>query len=191
MQANADLTFIGISGSLRRGSYNSGALRAATELVPAGVTLDIADISAIPLYNDDVKAAGMPDVVEDLRARIERADALLIVTPEYNYSVPGVLKNTIDWLSRTPKQPFNRKPTAIMGASQGLLGTARSQYHLRQVLTALNALVLNRPEVMIASAASKFDGAGNLTDTPTREHIGKLLQALADWTRLLNAAGKG
>jgi chromate reductase len=136
-----------------------------------------------------VKVAGIPDVVEALRGRIERADALLIVTPEYNYSVPGVLKNAIDWLSRTPKQPFNKKPTAMMGASPGLLGTARSQYHLRQVLTALNAYLLNRPEVMISSAQSKFDAQGNLADQPTREHIGKLLQALADWTRLVNAGG--
>lgn len=100
-----------------------------------------------------------------------------------------MLKNTIDWLSRTPGQPFNRKPTAIMGASPGLFGTTRSQYHLRQVLTALNALVLNRPEVMIASAQGRFDAEGRLTDQPTREHIGRLLQALADWTRLLNAGG--
>ena len=191
MQANRDLNFIGISGSLRAGSYNSAALRTAVQLVPAGVTLEIADISTIPLYNDDVKVAGIPDVVEKLRGRIERADALLIVTPEYNYSIPGVLKNTIDWLSRTPKQPFNRKPTAVMGASQGLFGTARCQYHLRQVFTALNALMLNRPEVMIASAQTKFDADGQLTDQATREHIAKLLQALADWTRLLSAGSAG
>ena len=191
MQANRDLNFIGISGSLRAGSYNSAALRTAVQLVPAGVTLEIADISTIPLYNDDVKVAGIPDVVEKLRGRIERADALLIVTPEYNYSIPGVLKNTIDWLSRTPKQPFNRKPTAVMGASQGLFGTARCQYHLRQVFTALNALMLNRPEVMIASAQTKFDADGKLTDQATREHIAKLLQALADWTRLLSAGSAG
>lgn len=187
MSDKADLVIAGISGSLRTGSYNSAALRAAAGLVPAGVTVEIADISAIPLYNDDVKVARIPDVVEALRSRIERADALLIVTPEYNYSIPGVLKNTIDWLSRTAKQPFNRKPAAIMGASQGLLGTARCQYHLRQVLMCLNTLVLNRPEVMIASAQTKFDAAGQLTDQTTREHIAKLMQALADWTRLIKA----
>ncbi len=190
MPASGDLDFLGISGSLRVGSYNSAALRAAAGLVPQGVRLEIAGISGIPLYNDDVKVARIPDAVEELRGRIERADALLIVTPEYNYSIPGVLKNAIDWLSRTERQPFNRKPTAIMGASQGVLGTARCQYHLRQVLVALNALVLNRPEVMIASAQAKFDDAGTLTDQATRERIVKLLEALADWTRLLNA-GRG
>jgi chromate reductase len=189
MSASRDLVFLGISGSLRSGSYNSAALRAAAGLVPDGVTLETADISAIPLYNDDVKVARIPDAVEDLRGRVERADALLIVSPEYNFSVPGVLKNAIDWLSRTPKVPFVRKPTAIMGASQGVLGTARCQYHLRQVLTAVNAYVVNKPEVMIASAAGKFDAAGNLTDQPTREHVAKLLQALADWTRLLQQGG--
>ena len=187
MQATRDLVFLGVSGSLRAGSYNSAALCAATTLVPRGVILEVAGIADIPLYNDDVKVARIPDAVEELRARIERADGLLIVTPEYNYSIPGVLKNTIDWLSRTAKQPFNRKPTAIMGASPGMLGTARCQYHLRQVLTALNALVLNKPEVMIASAATKFDEQGHLTDDATREHIGKLLQALAEWTRLLKS----
>ena len=191
MQATRDLTFLGISGSLRAGSYNSAALRAAGGLLPERVTLEIADIAAMPLYDDDVKVAGIPQVVEALRARVARADALLIVTPEYNFSVPGVLKNTIDWLSRTPSQPFARKPTAIMGASQGVLGTARCQYHLRQVLTALNALTLNKPEVMIASAAGKFDASGNLTDAPTREHIARLLQTLADWTRLLQAGAAG
>ncbi len=189
MSAPRDLVFLGISGSLRSGSYNSAALRAAVSLVPQGVTLETADISAIPLYNDDVKVARIPDAVEDLRRRIERADALLIVSPEYNFSVPGVLKNAIDWLSRTPSVPFVRKPTALMGASQGVLGTARCQYHLRQVLTAVNAYVLNKPEVMIASAAGKFDAAGNLTDPATREHIARLLQALADWTHLLQQGG--
>lgn len=189
MAATRDLVFLGISGSLRAGSYNSAALRAAVGLVPEGVRLETADISGVPLYNEDVKVVRIPDAIEDLRSRIERADALLIVTPEYNYSIPGVLKNTIDWLSRTSRQPFNRKPAAIMGASPGLLGTARCQYHLRQVLGALNALLLNKPEVMIASAEGKFDGEGNLTDAATRSHVAKLLQALADWTRLLQAGG--
>lgn len=185
MTDTRELAFIGISGSLRAGSYNSAALRAAIELAPPGVRLEPADISTIALYNEDVKVRRIPDDVAALRDRIEAADALLIVTPEYNFSIPGVLKNAIDWLSRTQRQPFVRKPVAIMGASQGVLGTARCQYHLRQVLTGLNAYVLPRPEVMIASAQNKFDAEGRLTDESTREHIAKLMQALADWTRLL------
>jgi len=178
-----DVRVLGISGSLRKGSLNSAALRAAQELVPAGMTIDICDISAIPLYNGDIEAAGLPASVVDLRSRITAADALLVVTPEYNFSIPGVLKNTIDWASRPPlKQPFNDKPTAIIGVSGGALGTGRSQYHLRQVLNALNCLIVNKPEVFIGSAASKFDADLKLTDGPTRDIIAALLLALQTWT---------
>jgi chromate reductase len=122
---------LGISGSLRQGSYNSMALRAAQKLAPSGMTIEIADISAIPMYNDDVRAAGEPQVVADLKAKVRAADALLLVSPEYNFSVPGVLKNTLDWMSRPPEPPFDNKVVAIMGASGGPLGTARGQYDLR------------------------------------------------------------
>src|ERR1700751_5957025 len=119
---------LGMSGSLRRGSYNTAALRAASELLPEGMTLDIADLAPLPLYNDDVRLAGFPPPVQAFRDRIAAADALLFVTPASNYSIPGVLKNAFDWASRPPDQPFDGKPIAIMGASPGLLGTARAQY---------------------------------------------------------------
>ncbi len=179
------MNVIGISGSLRKGSFNSAALRAAQGLAPEGMTIERAEIGDLPLYNDDVRAAGFPPPAERLRAQIAAADAVLLVTPEYNYSISGVLKNAIDWASRPPNQPFEAKPVAIMGASPGLFGSARAQYHLRQMLIFLNAMPLNRPEVMIGQAQNKFDADGNLTDEPTREFIRKLLVALRDWTERL------
>ena len=179
------IRILGISGSLRRNSYNRGALRAAQELVPEGATIDAFDISTIPLYNEDVKEQGFPAPVDDFRKQIAQSDALLIVTPEYNYSVPGVLKNAIDWASRPPSQPFDGKPIAIMGASPGALGTARAQYHLRQVFIFLNGHILNKPEVMIASAGKRFDAQGNLTDADTREYVRKLVAALVEWAKKL------
>ena len=183
--ANTPLRIVGISGSLRKGSFNTAALRAAIELAPEGVSIEQAGIGDLPLYNDDVRQAGYPPPVERLRSQLTAADAILLVTPEYNYSVSGVMKNAIDWASRPPNQPFDGKPVAIMGASGGLLGTARAQYHLRQMLVFLNALPVNKPEVMIGQASQKFDEAGRLTDEPTREFIGKLLVSLAAWTRRL------
>jgi chromate reductase len=149
------------------------------------MTIDIFDIAAIPLYNEDVKAQGFPPVVADLRARIKAADGLLLATPEYNYSTSGVLKNAIDWASRPPEQPFDGKPIALMGASGGALGTARAQYHLRQMFIFLNAHILNRPEVMIAAAPSKFDAAGKLTDQATRDFVGTMLTAFKAWIEKL------
>ena len=179
------LNVLGFSGSLRAASYNSAALRAAQGLAPPGMAITTFDLAPIPLYNDDTRAGGYPSSVQAFRAAIAAADALLIVTPEYNYSMPGVLKNAIDWASRPPDQPLNEKPVAIMGASPGMLGTARAQYHLRQTCVFVNMLPLNRPEVMIANAASKFDGQGRLTDATTKEFITKLLVALGEWTRRL------
>ena len=176
------MNVIGISGSLRKGSFNTAALRAAQGLAPEGMTIERAEIGDLPLYNDDVRAAGFPPPAERLRAQIAAADAVLLVTPEYNYSISGVLKNAIDWASRPPNQPFEAKPVAIMGASPGLFGSARAQYHLRQMLIFLNAMPVNRPEVMIGQAQNKFDADGNLTDEPTREFIRKLLVSLRDWT---------
>jgi chromate reductase len=172
------MNVIGISGSLRKGSYNSMALRAAQKLVPAGMTLSIADIAQIPLYNDDVRAAGEPEVVLALKAQIAAADAVLLVTPEYNFSIPGVLKNTLDWLSRPPQTPFDGKPVAIMGASPGPVGTARVQYHLRQVLVFMNSFTVNKPEVFISHAATKFNAQGELTDEATAKFITELLVSL-------------
>lgn len=180
---------VGISGSLRKGSFNSAALRAAQGLAPEGMTIERAEIGDLPLYNEDVKAQGFPPAAERLRSQFAAADAILFVTPEYNYSISGVLKNAIDWASRPPSQPFDGKPVAIMGASPGVFGTARAQYHLRQMLVSLNALIVNRPEVMIGQAQSKFDESGNLTDEQTKEFIRKLLVALRDWTERLKRAG--
>ena len=176
---------LGICGSLRKGSYNRAAMRAATELLPDGLSLAIADIAEIPLYNEDVRQAGFPPPVQRLREAIATADALLFATPEYNYSMSGVLKNAIDWASRPPDQPFNGKPVAIMGASAGLWGTSRAQYHLRQSCVFLNMLPINKPEVMIAQAQNKFDAEGRLTDQTTRDLIAQLLVALRDWTHRL------
>lgn len=180
---------VGISGSLRKGSLNTAALRAAQELAPEGMTIEAAPIGDLPLYDDDLRAAGYPAPVERLRAQIASADAVLFVTPEYNYSIPGVLKNAIDWASRPPDQPFADKPVAIMGVTGGLLGTARAQYHLRQMLVFLNCHPVNKPEVMIGQAAQKFDADGRLTDEATREHVRKLLAALAEWTARLKGRG--
>ncbi len=169
---------LGISGSLRKGSYNSMALRAAQKLAPSGTEIDIAQIRDIPMYDDDVRAQGEPASVADLKARISAADAVLLVTPEYNFSVPGVLKNTLDWLSRPPAPPFEGKPVAIMGASPGPLGTARVQYHLRQILVFMNTFTLNKPEVFIGNAATKFNAKGELTDEATQKFIVAQLEAL-------------
>lgn len=173
---------LGIAGSLRKGSYNKLVLRAAMELKPAGMDIESFDIAPIPSFNDDLREQGYPPVVQELREKIRAADALLFVTPEYNYSVPGVLKNAIDWASRPPSQPFDDKPTAIMGASTGRLGTARAQYHLRQIAVFVNMHVLNRPEVMISGAANAFDASGRLVDEGARKLIAELLVNLADWT---------
>jgi chromate reductase len=183
--SDGTLKILGIAGSLRRGSFNAAALRAAQELAPAGTTIDIFHIAPIPLYDEDVKVQGFPPVVTDLRARIKAADGLLLATPEYNYSTSGVLKNAIDWASRPPEQPFDGKPIALMGASGGALGTARAQYHLRQMFIFLNAHVLNRPEVMIGGATSKFDAEGKLTDQATRDFLGTMLTSFKAWIEKL------
>lgn len=179
------LNVIAFAGSLRTGSYNKLALKAAIELKPDGMEIENFDIAPIPIYNEDVREQGFPTVVEEFREKIRKADALLIVTPEYNYSIPGVLKNAIDWASRPPDQPFNDKPAAIMGASGSILGTARAQYHLRQTCVFLNMHLLNKPEVMIAQAQNKFDASGRLTDEFARKLIAELLANLATWTRRL------
>jgi chromate reductase len=182
---NKPITILGIAGSLRKQSYNRSALRAAKQLVPEGVTLDIFEIDGLPGFSEDDEKNPPAKVVE-LKKRIRAADGILIVTPEYNYSVPGVLKNAIDWASRPyGDSAWDGKPAAIMGASIGSIGTARAQYHLRQMFVFLNMFPINQPEAMIATAQDKFDAQGNLTDESTKEHIRKLLQSLADWTRRL------
>jgi chromate reductase len=176
---------LAICGSLRTGSYNRAALRTAIELKPPGMTIETADISAFPLYNEDVRAQGFPPPVETLRRQIAAADALLFVTPEYNYSMPGVLKNAIDWASRPPDQPFASKPVAIMGAAAGMAGSARAQYDLRRSCVFLDMHPLNKPEVLIGQAQTKFDAEGRFTDEVGRGLIRDLLVALEQWTRLI------
>jgi chromate reductase, NAD(P)H dehydrogenase (quinone) len=181
----ATVRILGIAGSLREGSYNRAALRAAQSLVPAEATLDIAELDGIPPFNEDDEKS-LPPAVAELKKKIRAADAILIVTPEYNYSVPGVLKNAIDWASRPyGDNAWDGKPVAIMGASVGALGTARAQYHLRQTFIFLNMHPLNKPEVMIGTAAQRFDAQGNLTDETSRKLVGQLLAGLVAWTRRL------
>jgi chromate reductase, NAD(P)H dehydrogenase (quinone) len=174
---------LGIAGSLRRESYNRAALRAATQLLPEGATLETFELDGIPGFNQD-EEQNPPAKVVELKRLIREADAILIVTPEYNYSVPGVLKNAIDWASRPyGDSAWNGKPAAIMGASVGTIGTARAQYHLRQMMVFLNMFPVNQPEVMIGNASERFDAEGNLTDETTKDFVRQLLQNLAEWAR--------
>lgn len=176
---------LGIAGSLRQGSYNRSALRTAQKLAPAGMEIEIFDLEGIPPFNQDNELDPPARVIE-LKSRVRSADAILFVTPEYNYSVPGVLKNAIDWGSRPPGDNiWGGKPAAIMGASPGRFGTARAQYHLRQVLLGVNMYALNMPQVMISEAASRFDAEGNLIDEKARDFIVRLLGNLVEWTLLL------
>jgi chromate reductase len=182
---NTPLVILGIAGSLRQASYNRAALRAAERLVPEGARLDIFDLAGIPPFNQDGEANPPARVVE-LKRSIRAADAVLLVTPEYNYSIPGVLKNAIDWASRPyGDNSWDGKPVALMGASPGTLGTARAQYQLRQLFVALNMPALNRPEVLISNAAERFDEQGNLKDENTRKHIRNLLVSLVEWAQQL------
>ena len=180
------IKILGIAGSLREGSYNRGALRAAADLVPDGAVLEIFDIAGLPEFVQG-QDENPPAKVVELKKAIREADAILFSSPEYNYSVPGVLKNAIDWASRPyGDSAWEGKPAAIMGASPGAIGTARMQYHLRQIMVFLNMFPINRPEVMIGTAGDKFDAAGNLTDEKTKEFIKLMLQNLVDWTRKIS-----
>jgi chromate reductase len=179
------IRIVGIAGSLRRESYNRGALRAATQLVPEGATIETFELDGIPGFNQDDEQ-NPPAKVAELKRKVREADAILFVTPEYNYSVPGVLKNAIDWASRPyGDSAWNSKPVAIMGASIGNIATARAQYHPRQIFVFLNMHAINEPEVMIGNAGERFDAEGNLTDDTAKEYIRKLPQNLVDWTRRL------
>lgn len=177
---------VAFSGSLRAASYNTAALRAAMTLAPADCEIELLDISQLPLYNQELDGDAAPPLVRELAVKVAGADAILFATPEYNYSIPGVLKNAIDWLSRQQPQPFTDKPAAIMSASMGLLGGARAQYHLRQIMICLNVHFINKPEVMIAHAHQKFDKAGLLQDAETQEFIELLITSLMAWSRRLN-----
>jgi chromate reductase len=176
---------LGLCGSLRKGSYNRMALAAAEELMPDGMTMTTHELGGLPLYNNDVEKQGFPAPVKALRDAVAAADAILFATPEYNHSVTGVLKNAIDWVSRPPDQPFNGKPCAMFGASPGLMGSVRSQMHLRHICVFVNLQAVNRPEVMIAQADKKFDAEGKLTDETARKLLRELMVGLADLTRKL------
>lgn len=180
----SETRILGIVGSLRKGSYNRMALKTAQESMPEGSTLHLFDLHEIPIFNQDDEQSPPASVLE-LKRWIRTADAILFCTPEYNYSVPGGLKNAIDWASRPyGDSAWLGKPAAIMGASIGNFGSARAQYHLRQILVGLDMPLVNQPEVMIANAAQRFDATGRLTDEPTREQIRKLLDALLRLIRI-------
>jgi chromate reductase len=173
-----------IVGSLRVASYNGWLLRAAGELASPELTLVPVGIAEVPLFNQDVETAGDPAPVAAFRAALQEADAVLIASPEYNYGMPGVLKNAIDWVSRPPgRSPLPRKPVAIVGASSGPSGTMRMQLQLRQTLQAVGAYVMPKPEIVVTSCRDKFDTDGRLADEKTREHLQAFLSAFADWTR--------
>ncbi len=179
------ITVLGFAGSLRKDSYNKALLRAAAELMPEDVKFEIFDLEGITPFSQDLEYK-MPEKVKTFKAKIRKADVILIATPEHNYSVPGVLKNAIDWASRPlGDNSFEGKPVAIMSASPRMLGGARAQYHLRQVLVSLNMHALNRPEVIVASVDKKVDENGNLTDEKTRKKIRQLLESLIDWAKQL------
>ena len=179
------LHVLGIAGSLRRESFNRAALRAAVALAPAGMTLEAFDLAGLPLFNQD-EEQNPPASVRDFKAKIRAADAILIVTPEYNYSIPGVLKNAIDCASRPyGDSAWDGKPVALMSASVGLFGGARAQYHLRQCFVFLNMYCVNGPEVMIGNAAKAFDAQGNLADETSKKLIRGLLESLATLTQTM------
>ncbi|MBS7632256.1 NAD(P)H-dependent oxidoreductase [Candidatus Bathyarchaeota archaeon] len=172
---------LGFAGSLRQNSFNKSLLKTALEYAPKNTALEIYDLEGIPPFNQDLED-NMPEKVKEFKKKIREADALLIATPEYNYSVPGVLKNAIDWASRPyGDNAFDGKPVAIMSASDGMLGGARAQYHLRQVFVSLNMRPLNRPEVIVPFADEKIDEKGNVVDGKTREKIKRLLESLVAW----------
>ena len=176
----ADLKILGICGSLRKSSFNMAALRACNDLLPPGMTLQITSIADIPMYNQDVFDAGMPEPVKRIRGEIAAADGLLFASPEYNFSVSAPLKNVIDWASRAPNQVFQDKPCAMFSCTQGPLGGPRNQYDLRRMLVQLWAYPLPRPEVFIGNASSKF-ADGKLTDETTRKFLTELLAGFKDW----------
>ncbi len=185
---NGTIRIFGFAGSLRSGSYNKALLRAALELVPDDAELETFDLEGIVPFNQD-HDKDPPAKVREFKAGIRAADAILIATPEYNYSIPGVLKNAIDWASRPYlENAFDGKPLGLMSASPGMIGGARAQYDLRRSCVFLNMYPLNRPEVIVPYCEDKIDQSGRVTDGHTREKIRQLLQALVTWTRRLRAA---
>ncbi len=180
----APIRVLGIAGSLRHESYNRRLLAATRELAPEAMKIEIFDLAPIPLYNGDLDTEGArPEAVLQLKRAITEADALLIATPEYNHSVPGVLQNAIDWASRPGgKSPFVGKPAALMGASPGAIGTARAQQQLKLVLLSTLAAVMPHPGVAVGNVMEKINSAGELVHEPTRQFLLSFLQDLWEWT---------
>ncbi len=176
------MKWVVLVGSVRKGSYNAAIARALKDLVPEGVEVELLpSVAELPIYDADIQAEGFPEKVTALGDAIRAADAVVVVTPEYNYSVPGGLKNAIDWVSRLPNQPFKGKPVLIQSASMGVLGGARAQYHLRQIFVFLDASVMNVPEVMVGAVHKKVSEGGELTDQPTRDFIAGQLKTFHDF----------
>ncbi len=182
---NQPTKILGISGSLRKKSYNTALLQAAAEILPPGMSLESYDLAPLPMYNPDFEKP-FPDPVTDFRSRIAAADAILFATPEYNSSISPSLKNAIDWASRPPNKPLDRKPVAIMGVTTGNFGTVRAQLQLRQILTHVGALPLAKPEVLVARAEQVFDTEGRLVDESARGFLRDLLVALGKWIETLS-----
>ena len=191
MATQSPIKLLGISGSLRKQSYNSGALRAIPSLLPDGMTFEVAELADVPFYNADVEQTGFPDAVKEFRARVAGADALIFAVPEYNFSLSGVLKNALEWLSRPPNPPINGKPCAVFGASVSPLGTARGQFHFRHVCVSLNMVAVNVPHVDITNAKTKFDAQSQLIDTVSLDALRQLLQELKNLTLRLRASPPG
>jgi chromate reductase, NAD(P)H dehydrogenase (quinone) len=183
-------TFLGIAGSLRAASMNRGLIRAAAEVAPDSIEVRQFDIASLPFYNADIEAAGDPEPVSDLKEAIRSADALLIATPEYNYNIPGVLKNALDWASRPGPQAsvLRGKPIGLIGATVGFFGTTRAQLALRQCFIYTESAVMPAPQLLLMSAGPLFDQQGNLTDEPTRERLRGFLGTLAEWARMVSAS---
>ncbi len=179
------LTILGISGSGRKGSYNTALLEAAKELLPQDATLEVVDVSKLPLYNQDLEH-DLPEAVKELKKRIRGADAILIATPEHNYSVTAVLKNAIEWGNRPPRDAsWSGKPAAVISASTGLRGGVRAQLHLRQIMIDLNMYPINRPLLLVANARDKFDENLKLIDGESLQTLRAVLSSLVEWTRKL------
>jgi chromate reductase len=182
MSAPSRIKLLGISGSLRAQSYNSGALSVVGSVLPEDMEFDVTGLSDLPFYNADVEQRGFPVAVESFRRNVAAADALIFAVPEYNFSVSGVLKNALEWLSRPPNSPTNGKPCAVFGASVSPLGTARGQFHFRHICVSLNMIAVNAPHVDITNAKTKFDAQGRLTDQASVDLIRQLVRELRSLT---------
>jgi len=178
--------FVAISGSVRKESYNTMILKTLQKIAPANIVIEQISIADVPIYNFDLHENFYPASIEKMCTSIKAADAIIIVTPEYNYSIPGVLKNVIDFLSKHPTKPFDKKAVGIISASPSILGGVRAQFHLRQILVAINAITMNIPEVVITQVDTKFDVAGTLIDEKTKEFLEMFIDALADFANNLN-----